>query len=226
MLSVCYAILLRLVVSNHMSVFLQIDFGDAKKEGDDELDDQLPGQQHQQQDDGDGDGDDEDQNDQDFADEIMNSMSSSDSMDRRGTFVGTMNYLSPEMIKDCNANCESDLWALGCIIFKMVTGKVPFPGTAIHQVFPLITEGKIDWPKDMTIEPICRDLIEQLLVLEPADRIGARNSSKDMEALKKHSFFEGIEFGQDLLTGKAIKSLLKETEPVELKQRRVSMVSN
>ena len=70
--------------------------------------------------------------DGDFADEIMNSMSSGDGMDRRGTFVGTVNYLSPEMIKECQASCESDLWALGCIIFKMVTGKVPFPGTAIH----------------------------------------------------------------------------------------------
>ena len=43
-------------------------------------------------DDDDGDGQ------QDFAEEIMNSISSGDSMDRRGTFVGTVNYLSPEMI--------------------------------------------------------------------------------------------------------------------------------
>ena len=63
-------------------------------------------------------------------------------------------------------------------------------------------------------------------MLEPADRLGARNSSNDMEALKKHKFFEGIEFGEELLTGKEIKLLLKETEPVELKQRRVSLVSN
>ena len=110
-------------------------------------------------------------------------------MERRGTFVGTMNYLSPEMIEDCNAVCESDLWALGCIIFKMVTGKVPFPGTAIHQVFPLIRDRKIDWPKDMEIEPVCKSLIEDLLVLEPSGRLGARGSGKGMQDLKNHPFF-------------------------------------
>jgi serine/threonine protein kinase len=41
------------------------------------------------------------------------------SFDRKGTFVGTVNYLAPEMIKECEASCASDLWALGCIIFKM-----------------------------------------------------------------------------------------------------------
>ena len=53
----------------------------AEEEDDDKKDDD---------DDGDG--------QQDFAEEIMNSISSGDSMDRRGTFVGTVNYLSPEMI--------------------------------------------------------------------------------------------------------------------------------
>ena len=55
---------------------------------------------------------------------------------RRGTFVGTVNYLAPEMIKESQSFMASDLWALGCIIFKMVTGKVPFPGTNITTVYP------------------------------------------------------------------------------------------
>ena len=94
---------------------------------------------------------------------MMNSMSSGDNMDRRGTFVGTVNYLAPEMIQECQSTCETDLWALGCIIFKMVTGKVPFPGTAIHAVFPLILNREIDWPKDFEFDPECKDLIEELL---------------------------------------------------------------
>jgi len=47
---------------------------------------------------------------------------------RQGTFVGTVNFIAPEMIKDCESTCSSDLWAFGCILFKMYTGKVPFPG--------------------------------------------------------------------------------------------------
>ena len=68
----------------------------------------------------------------DFGEEMMNSFASQGGSERRGTFVGTVNYLCPEMIQECTSSCETDLWALGCIIFKMVTGKVPFPGTAIH----------------------------------------------------------------------------------------------
>jgi 3-phosphoinositide dependent protein kinase-1 len=60
------------------------------------------------------------------------------SFDRKGTFVGTVNYLAPEMIKECEASCASDLWALGCIIFKMYTGKVPFPGMNETACFPII----------------------------------------------------------------------------------------
>ena len=46
--------------------------------------------------------------------------------DRKGTFVGTAYYVSPEMLKDNNAFPASDLWALGCIIFKMLYGIHPF----------------------------------------------------------------------------------------------------
>lgn len=50
-------------------------------------------------------------------------------MERRGTFVGTLNFVAPEMIKYNEACLATDLWSTGCIIFKMLTGVVPFPGT-------------------------------------------------------------------------------------------------
>ena len=49
-------------------------------------------------------------------------------IDRRDTFVGTINYMAPETIDNSVSVMETDLWALGCIIFKMLTGRVPFPG--------------------------------------------------------------------------------------------------
>lgn len=53
----------------------------------------------------------------------------SDHMERRGTFVGTMNYLAPEMIINNAASMATDIWSLGCIFFKLLTGNVPFTGT-------------------------------------------------------------------------------------------------
>jgi len=93
--------------------------------------------------------------------------------DRRGTLVGTMNYLAPEMIQSQSASMATDLWALGCIIFKMITGQVPFTGTQNYTVFPKINNREIEWPTFMEIDPVCRDLIDKLIVLNPMDRLGA-----------------------------------------------------
>lgn len=42
---------------------------------------------------------------------------------RRNSFVGTAQYVSPELLTDKPASYASDLWALGCIIYQMITGK-------------------------------------------------------------------------------------------------------
>lgn len=120
-------------------------------------------------------------------------------MDRKGTFVGTVNYLAPEMIKDCEASCASDLWALGCIIFKMYTGKVPFPGMSETACFPIILQRKIDWPKNMEMDPTVKDLINRLIVLDPLERLGCPMTGHDIKSLKRHRFFEGINFKTNLV---------------------------
>lgn len=54
---------------------------------------------------------------------------------RKGTQVGTVNYMAPEMIQNNQAYLATDLWAFGCIIFKMLSGTVPFEGVQSYQVF-------------------------------------------------------------------------------------------
>jgi 3-phosphoinositide dependent protein kinase-1 len=44
----------------------------------------------------------------------------------RGTFVGTPLYVAPEMLKRTVSGHFTDIWALGCIVFEMATGDVPF----------------------------------------------------------------------------------------------------
>ena len=109
-----------------------IDFGDAKKENEPALEEEETQPQSSEE-------------SSDFSSELMEEFKE-EGNSRRGTFVGTVNYLAPEMVKDSEATCASDLWALGCIIFKMLTGKVPFPGMNQYAVFPLILERKIAWP--------------------------------------------------------------------------------
>lgn len=67
--------------------------------------------------------------------------------DRRGTFVGTMNYQSPEVIKEEEQGLPVDTWAAGNILFKMLVGHVPFKGTNQNKVYQDIVERNICWPE-------------------------------------------------------------------------------
>ena len=62
------------------------------------------------------------------------------------------------------------------------------------------------------MDPNCKDLIEKLLQLDPLDRLGAKDTEHDIEALKAHPFFEGIDFHYQLIDMK-VKELLEASEP-------------
>jgi Serine/threonine protein kinase len=49
-----------------------------------------------------------------------------DKKSHRSTFVGTAQYVSPEMLEDSECGAPADLWALGCMIYQMETGNYPF----------------------------------------------------------------------------------------------------
>lgn len=133
-------------------------------------------------------------------------------IERKGTFVGTVNYLAPEMIKECESSLATDLWALGCIIFKMYTGKVPFPGMSEVACFPNILGRKIDWPKNMEMDPVFIDLIDSLLQIEPMDRLGCPGTKHDMKMLMRHKFFKGIDFKSDLQKTTDVRKFLADSD--------------
>jgi 3-phosphoinositide dependent protein kinase-1 len=110
----------------------------------------------------------------------------------RGTFVGTPLYVAPEMLKESMSGHFTDLWALGCIVYQMVTGDVPFKGKTDFQTFDIIMKREFKWPSD--IDPKCKDLINKLLHLEPMKRLGAGRpgSGNSYEDLMLHPFFEGV----------------------------------
>lgn len=75
--------------------------------------------------------------------------------------MGTAYYVSPEMLKDNLALPASDLWALGCMIFKMLTGDVPFNGASDYKTFQMILERDLKFPDSMS--DAAKDLIDRLL---------------------------------------------------------------
>jgi 3-phosphoinositide dependent protein kinase-1 len=113
-------------------------------------------------------------------------------MERRGTFVGTMNYLAPEMILHNAASMSTDIWSLGCMIFKLITGNVPFTGTNSTLVYQKILKKDIDYPEYLSVDAVA--LIDAMLMLNPIERLGSPGSPCGITNLKNHPFFKGIDF--------------------------------
>ena len=89
-----------------------------------------------------------------------------------GTTVGTPAYMAPEQARGERADASSDLFSLGCVLYQLCTGKLPFPGATVMAV---LTSLSVDTPappgdQNPTVPPALDALIMGLLAKDPADR--------------------------------------------------------
>ncbi|KAK4173602.1 putative Serine/threonine-protein kinase [Triangularia setosa] len=110
------------------------------------------------------------------------------------SFVGTAEYVSPELLTDKSAGKPSDLWAFGCIIYQLLVGRPPFKGATEYLTFQRIVALDYEFPPGFP--PAARDLVERCLVLDPHRRL-------TVEHIKNHEFFDGQQFGKELWRMKA-----------------------
>jgi 3-phosphoinositide dependent protein kinase-1 len=113
---------------------------------------------------------------------------------RNASFVGTAEYVSPELLTEKSAGKPSDLWAFGCIIYQLLAGRPPFKAASEYLTFQKIVGLEYQFPAGFPLA--ARDLVERCLVLDPARRL-------TVEHIKNHEFFDGQKFGKELWRTKA-----------------------
>ena len=111
-----------------------------------------------------------------------------DEDDKAYTICGTPQYLAPEVLLKKGYDKVVDWWSLGCVMFEMLSGRLPFPIKRGIKLSPKLYEKDVDFPRSITKE--AKDLIQRLLVVDPMKRLGqGLNGSED---IKNHPFFKGV----------------------------------
>jgi tetratricopeptide (TPR) repeat protein len=89
-----------------------------------------------------------------------------------GMVVGTLGYLSPEQARGEAVDGRSDLYALGILLYEMLTGELPFAAATEAEMLAQRLTGaprNLRWP-GVTVPQRLRDLVQRLLARDPARR--------------------------------------------------------
>ncbi|KAJ5351207.1 hypothetical protein N7541_002007 [Penicillium brevicompactum] len=108
---------------------------------------------------------------------------------RTNSFVGTEEYIAPEVIKGCGHTSAVDWWTLGILIYEMLFGTTPFKGKNRNATFASILRDEVNFPEHSNATPtsnLCKSLIRKLLIKDETKRLGARAGASDV---KTHPFF-------------------------------------
>ncbi|XP_043690715.1 serine/threonine-protein kinase UCNL-like [Telopea speciosissima] len=112
--------------------------------------------------------------------------------ERSNSFVGTEEYVSPEVVRGEGHEFAVDWWALGILTYEMMYGSTPFRGKNRKETFRNVL---IKPPEFVGKRTVLMDLIERLLEKDPTRRLGYNEGAVE---IKRHPFFNGLRW--DLLT--------------------------
>ncbi|XP_071714225.1 serine/threonine-protein kinase KIPK1-like [Rutidosis leptorrhynchoides] len=108
---------------------------------------------------------------------------------RSNSFVGTHEYLAPEIIKGDGHGSAVDWWTFGIFLYELLYGKTPFKGSENDETLANVVLQNLKFPDTPLVSLQARDLIKGLLVKEPENRLG---SQKGAAEIKQHPFFDGL----------------------------------
>ncbi|KAF2869698.1 serine/threonine-protein kinase ppk14 [Massariosphaeria phaeospora] len=108
---------------------------------------------------------------------------------RTNSFVGTEEYIAPEVIKGCGHTSAVDWWTLGILIYEMLYGTTPFKGKNRNATFANILRDDVPFAEGSgspSVSNNCKSIVRKLLIKDELRRLGSRAGASDV---KTHPFF-------------------------------------
>ena len=116
--------------------------------------------------------------------------------DRKGSFVGTAEYVPPELLKYNACGFETDIWAIGCILFQFFNGLPPFKGNTEYLTFEKIIA--LNYTYRGPVPPMVKDIVDNILVYEPLKRL-------TIPQIQNMAWFKGIPWNdRDYIWGRKV----------------------
>ncbi|XP_004290098.1 PREDICTED: phototropin-2 [Fragaria vesca subsp. vesca] len=110
-------------------------------------------------------------------------------VNQSNSFVGTEEYIAPEIVTGTGHSSAIDWWALGIFLYEMLYGRTPFRGKNRQRTFANILHKDLTFPSSIPVSLAARQLINALLQRDPATRLGSTTGANE---IKQHPFFRGI----------------------------------
>ncbi|XP_050228333.1 serine/threonine-protein kinase D6PKL1-like [Mercurialis annua] len=108
---------------------------------------------------------------------------------RSNSFVGTHEYLAPEIIKGKGHGAAVDWWTFGIFLYELLYGRTPFKGSCNEETLDNVISQNLRFPDTPLVSFQARDLIWGLLSKDPENRLGTEKGAAE---IKQHPFFEGL----------------------------------
>jgi len=111
---------------------------------------------------------------------------------RTNSFVGTEEYIAPEVIKNMGHTSAVDWWTLGILVFEMIYATTPFKGAHRSATFANVMTVDVLFPESPKVTSPCKDIILRLLQKDEARRLGSQSGASEV---KQHKWFAKTNWG-------------------------------
>ena len=104
--------------------------------------------------------------------ELQNSPTLSAAATRTGVLLGTAAYMSPEQARGKRVDRRADIWAFGCMLYEMLTGRAAFTGETTSDILASVIRAEPDWSSlPGSVPPRIRELLHRCLQKEAKQRL-------------------------------------------------------